>query len=327
LMFSIAQRLFGDALVVPIRLLSGGSLAKLFRRLARIRNVAGSMAHGGLRPPMPVRLQVETTDVCNLKCRMCTREMLTGMNSRDMEPEQFEKFVEEVNPFYVTLNGLGEPLIDNTIFQKLGFLHGRGIMTSMPTNGTYIRRNKLAGLAQNAPDILQLSIDGATKESFEYIRVDGDFETIIGNYRQIVDYQRRGMVRPGTKIRILCALQKRNLFDFKEMFRLVQSMPGIDGFNLVPVFNYDADGSTFAHLIPSAGEVLDAHDQLDRAIAATDDEAERAFYRNWKSTSANWLNGRRWNGRCGEQPPRLPNSMVQRLRRCQRACFSMLLSQ
>ena len=200
-----------------------------------------------------------------------------------------EKLVEETDPFYVTLNGLGEPLLDKTIFNKLEFLHQRGVMTSMPTNGTYIRRGNIDKFARNLPDVLHFSIDGATKESYEYVRVLGNFEEVVEHYRKLLDLRSQGKTRPGTKIAILCALQKANLFDYRAMYQLVQSMPGLDSFDLVPVFDFDLEGGKFSYLIPSREEVLELHRQLDRAIAGASGDDERDFYRNWKEVSGAWL--------------------------------------
>src|SRR6185503_11640009 len=103
------------------------------------------------------------------------------------------------------------------------------------TNGTYIRRLKREGLAVELPDVLQLSIDGATKESFEAIRKLGDFDKIIDNYRAICALRTEGKTRRGTVIRVLCALQRGNLHDYRAMYRLIGSLRGIDSFGLVPV--------------------------------------------------------------------------------------------
>ena len=218
-----------------------------------------------------------------------TREVVDGMNTRSMALDDFKRVVDEIDLYSVTMTGLGGPLIDKTIFEKLAFLRARGIMTSMPTNGTYIRRDKMEKLAANLPDILQMSIDGATKESFEYIRVRGDFEKIVANYRQLLQLRNEGKTRPGTKMRILCALQKRNLFDYREMFALVRSMPKLDSFDLVPVFDYDPEGSAFSHLVPTRADVARLHASLDEAMAATSGEDERRFYANWKAVSSDLL--------------------------------------
>jgi radical SAM protein with 4Fe4S-binding SPASM domain len=289
LLFSVLPRVGAQALVYPLRLLYGRSFGIFLRRIGRLRRMASSMRSAEVAPPLPVRLQIETTDVCNLKCRMCSREVMDGMNTSTMSLEQFQNIVTEISPYYLTLNGLGEPLIDKTIFEKLEFVHDRGIMTAMPTNGTYIRGEKLEKLAQNLPDTLTFSIDGAGKDSYEYVRVLGNFDQVISNYRAILQRRNDGRTRRNTCVHVLCALQKANLRDFRPMYELKKSMPGVDSFNLVPIFDYDADRHAFAGLIPTRQDVLALHAEIDQAIGEATEAEEAEFYRNWKATSSVWL--------------------------------------
>jgi radical SAM protein with 4Fe4S-binding SPASM domain len=210
------------------------------------------------------------------------------MNSSSISLETFRDVVEQTEPFYVTMNGLGEPLLDKTIFDKLELLHAKGIMSSMPTNGTYIRREKLDRLAEHLPDILQLSIDGATRESFEGIRKMGDFAKIVESYRAIAQRRADGQSRAGTSIRILCALQKKNLFDFREMFKLFKSLPGVT-FSLVPVFQYDAVGAYFKDVVPDPVDVTRLRTEIDEATAAADTREEKDFYRSWRNAADGWM--------------------------------------
>jgi radical SAM protein with 4Fe4S-binding SPASM domain len=289
LLLSVLPWVGGGDLVYPLRLLYGRSFGIFRKRIGRLRRMASSMRSADEAPPLPVRLQIETTDVCNLKCRMCSREVLDGMNTSTMPLEQFKDIVKEISPYYLTLNGLGEPLIDKTIFEKLEFVHDRGITTAMPTNGTYIRGEKLEKLAQNLPDTLTFSIDGAGKDSYEYVRVLGNFDQVITNYRAILQRRNDGKTRRNTRVQVLCALQKANLRDFRPMYELKKSMPGVDSFSLVPVFDYDADGHAFAGLIPTRQDVQEVHAEIDKAIGEATDSAQAGFYRNWKSTSSVWL--------------------------------------
>ena len=240
------------------------------------------------RPALPVRLQIEPTDICNLKCVMCTREILSGMDSTTLSLEKFRGLLDEIDPYYVTVNGLGEPLIDDTIFEKLGSLHERGIMTAMPTNGTRITGERASRLAENHPDTLTFSIDGATKRTFEAIRKQGRFEDIIRGYAEFLDLRREG-ARPDTRVQILCVLQKGNLHEFREMYRLLQEMDGVDDFALVPVFDYDEAAGSFASLIPTRAEVSELHAAIDEALAGTTDREEIAFYGRWRGVASTWL--------------------------------------
>ena len=287
--FKLIASIAGPDLAQPLRLLFGNTSSAGLRRIGRLRRTASAMLRADERPPLPVRLQIETTDQCNLKCRMCTREVIDGMNTMTMPLEQFEKVVDDIDPYYVTMNGLGEPMLDQSIFEKLAFLHEREITTAMPTNGTYLRRAKLDRLAENLPEMLTFSIDGAKKETFEYIRALGDFRQIIENYRRLLEKRECGQSRHGTQINVLCALQKANMHDYREMYSLMKGMKGVDAFDLVPVFDYDPDGSAFSHLVPDARDVQALHKELDQAIAESRDVAEADFYERWKSVSSVWL--------------------------------------
>ncbi len=220
---------------------------------------------------------------------MCTREILGELNTRSISLDEFVKLVDAIEPYYVTMNGLGEPLIDETVFEKLAYLRRKGISSSMPTNGTLLRQDKLDKLAMNLPDILQLSIDGATKETFEEIRKAGNFSDVLANFRAICQRRSEGNSRQGTTIGIECALQRRNLFEFREMYDLYLGLPGIDSFGLVPVFDFDPEGKAFAGIIPSVNEVCELHLRLDVAVQAATTPKERAFYENWRCISAGWL--------------------------------------
>ena len=265
--------------------LSGDRLSTLVMRVLRLRRLAGAMLYGSLTPPAPVKIQVETTDVCNLRCIHCKREKFDDMNTLTMPLDTFARIVADIEPFYANMAGFGEPLIDNSIIAKLALLHKRGIRTAFPTNGSYIRRHMRDALAAEMPDVIQLSIDGATKESFESIRKLGDFDKIVDNYRAICALRADGKTRPHTIIRVLCALQRNNLHDYRAMYRLINTLRGIDSFGLVPV----SYGGAHASQAPDKTQVLELHRELDDAILGTEDGDEKNFYRQWREVSAEWL--------------------------------------
>jgi radical SAM protein with 4Fe4S-binding SPASM domain len=284
-------KVFGGTVSYGLRMVSGNSPTALPKRSTRVWRVARGMIRGDLTGAHPVRLQVETTDICNLKCRMCAREALDGMDSTTMTLDAFTKLVDEVNPFYVTMNGLGEPLIDKTIFDKLDVLHDRGIYSSMPTNSTFVDGPRLTKLLSSFPSVLTLSIDGATKESFEYVRRLANFDKTIANARKLITRRAAGEGRQG-ELRLLCALQKANLFDFKEMFALVRSL-GAKHFNLAPVFDYEPEGSLYSELIPSKDDVERLLPAIDGHLTTVSDPEETSFMMKWREAATVWLKDHR----------------------------------
>ena len=131
LLIALLRVVGAEQLSYPVRQLSRGSLRTL---LKRTRRLAAAMAHADPLPRLPIRLQIETTDICNMKCVMFTREVLDGMNTTTMSFEQFTNTVESIAPYYANFNGLGEPL------------------------------DKLAA---SLPDMVTFSLDGATNTSYK----------------------------------------------------------------------------------------------------------------------------------------------------------------
>src|SRR5262249_41644747 len=99
-----------------------------------------------------------------------------------------------------------------------------------------------------------------------------------------------GESRADTKIRILCALQKKNLMDFREMYVLFKSIPDVT-FSLVPVFQFDGDGGFFKDVVPDAADVARLDGGIDVATAQAARPDEREFYESWKNAARGWLDG------------------------------------
>ena len=90
-------------------------------------------------PALPVEYIVETTAKCNLYCPMCPRET-HKQPKEDMTDQVFERLVEGAaeTAEHMMLIGLGEPLMDPKIFDRIGYCERHGISTLLSTNGTLL---------------------------------------------------------------------------------------------------------------------------------------------------------------------------------------------
>jgi MoaA/NifB/PqqE/SkfB family radical SAM enzyme len=88
---------------------------------------------------LPVEYIVETTAKCNLYCPMCPRET-HPQPKEDMAGEIFDRLVRETgrSAEHMMLIGLGEPLLDPKIFDRIEFCARHGISTLISTNGTLL---------------------------------------------------------------------------------------------------------------------------------------------------------------------------------------------
>ena len=228
---------------------------------------------------MPIRLQIEVTEKCNHDCIMCnrrTRKHIGHTLKNDINYDVFEKLVKKINPFYITLNGLGEPLLNNEIDQIVTLCRQKMITSAMPCNLS-VPKVLNSKIVKRPPDIITFSIHGASKEVFESISINSDYEKCIATMRIFFDL----VDRKKTAIKILCALQAKNLFEYKKMYKFLREFSLTDDFNLVPVYDY---GDTDSHLIiPSKYEKKKAIRQINKDISICHNETELRFYRKWKN--------------------------------------------
>lgn len=124
-------------------------------------------------------LFVEITDRCNYQCKHCYnssgRDSVASMdfeNFKNVITEFVENGVEEI-----VLSG-GEALLHESIWEMLDFLRRLNIKTTLLTNGKLLLKNTIEKLKHFNINI-QLSLDGATPKSNDFIRQPGSFSDVI----------------------------------------------------------------------------------------------------------------------------------------------------
>ncbi len=132
----------------------------------------------GLRSP--VNLTWEVTFGCNLRCRHCLSASATPAPDEMTTAEALD-LVEQIHAagvFQVNFGG-GEPFMRADFEEILAACHARGIMTCISTNGTLLDPARIARLGANRLVAIQVSLDGATRQTCDAIRGEGTFDTAV----------------------------------------------------------------------------------------------------------------------------------------------------
>jgi MoaA/NifB/PqqE/SkfB family radical SAM enzyme len=82
---------------------------------------------------------------------------------------------------FMWLHGYGEPLINKNIYQMINQAEEAGIRAGISTNATLLDETAGQALLDSRLSLLLLCLDGATKETFESIRIGADFEGVTAN--------------------------------------------------------------------------------------------------------------------------------------------------
>ena len=92
--------------------------------------------------PKSSELRFEITTKCNYNCIICPREKLTRKietMSLDLFQYLFDKINSEVSQYStLTFPGMGEPLLDDTLDEKIIYAKEKGFTVLLLTNGSLL---------------------------------------------------------------------------------------------------------------------------------------------------------------------------------------------
>lgn len=176
---------------------------------------------------LPVEYIVETTAKCNLYCPMCPRET-HKQPKEDMEDEIFQRLVQESGSTgeHMMLIGLGEPLLDPKIFDRIEYCDQHGVATLLSTNGVLLEGDNAEKLLRSKLEHVTFSFDGSTPESFEYYRKGAKFDRVRDNFVRFAKRKHE----TGAKIQIVVQMIRleKNWDEVDEFIRFWSAVPGVD---------------------------------------------------------------------------------------------------
>ncbi len=174
---------------------------------------------------LPYKLKFESSAICNLKCKMCP--LNTGLKRKQgfLKFKNFKYVFDQINPAYLNLTGIGEPLLNPDIFKIIKYAKKRKTMVKFDTNAMFLNEENIKKILATKIDIVSISIDGADKKSYEKIRVGGDFELVKKNVKNFV--KERNKRNSETQIHMFFVLQQGNIKNLPDFIRLAEEL-GVD---------------------------------------------------------------------------------------------------
>ncbi|WP_419771185.1 MAG: radical SAM/SPASM domain-containing protein [Candidatus Marinarcus sp.] len=173
---------------------------------------------------LPIILDIEPNSRCNFSCIMCqVRDWDNNKRANDINFDEFKKLVDEQYGLTeVKLLGIGEPLMHKQFFDMLDYLIEKNIWVRTTTNGSYLHKNdNYKKLVDSGIGEVQISFDGATKEVFEKIRINSNFEQIIDNVTMLNKYANS---KNRLMSRMWILIQNSNSHQIKEFISIARKM-------------------------------------------------------------------------------------------------------
>lgn len=148
---------------------------------------------------LPVRLWIEATSVCNLRCVMCPNKDLKKEEKGFMDFGLFRKIIDEARGFVFDVNLIhrGEGLLHPEFDRMVRHAHEAGVTTKFHTNATLLDEARSRALIAAGLDQISFSFDGYDRQTYESIRVNADFEKTLGNVVRFLEIKRElGSAKP-----------------------------------------------------------------------------------------------------------------------------------
>lgn len=208
----------------------------------RAANRQYSPTHDMAAQPFPQLIQLQTINACQASCTMCPYPLFKNTFPRGrMDDGLLDKLLVEIaaQPLVRTFIPMlqNEPLLDKRLFARLRQIkeltNGR-VGTELVTNGALLTDEVIAQIRESRLDILDISLDALSRETYRTIRKGLDYDTVLAGVERAVRAD-----LPDTNIFVRLVKLRDNEGEVKAFARHWRKRG-------VPVFVYTANNRTGA---------------------------------------------------------------------------------
>jgi radical SAM protein with 4Fe4S-binding SPASM domain len=184
----------------------------------------------------PRAIQLQTINACQASCIMCPYSTYKNVFTRGrMEDTLFDKIIEEIasRPEVTTFIPMlqNEPFLDKHIFEKVRRFKDRTagrVRVELVTNGAFLTVENIARIRDSGLDVLDISLDALSRETYRRIRVGLDYDTVMAGVERVLNAD-----LPNTSVFVRLLRLKDNRHEVKAFARHWRRRG-------VPVFIYSA---------------------------------------------------------------------------------------
>jgi len=189
-----------------------------------------------------IRIELELTSLCNLKCPLCVRETFPVAK---YDTRGYNSIIEQLNEYsnlkFVTIAGaISEPTSHPDLFKIIQYLNDRDIEISLYINGdtkTDLYYSKLGLIFRGCKGHVYFTIAGSTQELHERYRVGSDRQRVLRRLDLVNKYS-------GNKGILTWLVFNYNQEDFEQNYQYYKDRYNTEFFHTLPFqehFNWDID--------------------------------------------------------------------------------------
>ncbi len=166
----------------------------------------------------PFKLEAEHTTNCNKKCIMCERTYWNEKSER-LTFEEYKKIIDQFPKLkWSNVTGEGTGFLNPDFLKILEYLRSKDVSVNFVDEFDFLNEDKARQLIELGVNCIWISMDGATKETYEKIKVGCDFEKALNNIRALLRLKKE----LGSPFPVLCFRFIVNNINYKEMPKMVE---------------------------------------------------------------------------------------------------------
>lgn len=244
-------------------------LYRLRRKLRRLANELRSIHAERLKLEHvvadPVLLNLNHTTICNLRCMMCV-QALEDVPQQVMQPEVYRRIRDELfdRVSHISLTVMGDPFcVPRAFFDEiLDDVEHYDLRLELTTNATLLGKDEELERLARLTNKMVFSFDGATKETFERIRVPAKWDSTVANIERFCRIRRAMPAHRRPLIYFNYVLMRSNLEEFPRFIDLASSWDAysVAGSPLItvhPDIAHEAVDTSDPHVVDVLSEARD----------------------------------------------------------------------
>jgi len=218
----------------------------------------------------PDSIEIETTTMCNLNCKMCDHSWRVGKKG-SMSFEHFKKIIDQFKFSWIyspniDLTGYGESLMNPDFLKMCEYIKSKksDCFVYFASNFTLLTPKVAEKLIRLGIGSICISLDGATEQTYESIRVNAKWDTVISNLRSLIELKRK-LNSNKPRISINCVALKENVHELPLLIQLAKDL-GITNVSITQELFFDkneslkADAINFKKFLGDAQLLADNYD-------------------------------------------------------------------
>ena len=144
--------------------------------------------------PSPKYIEMEMTTICNKRCIICEHTYWKPKTQeiRHLTYKEFKKYVDQFPGLkWVNLTGEGSAFLNPEYVKMLKYLKSKDIPVFLVDHLADIDKKVLETLVEIGIDGIYVSMDGATKKTYEKIKVGCNFDKAVENIKYLIQLKKK----------------------------------------------------------------------------------------------------------------------------------------